>query len=60
MSDLPGTTRDTIEEVVNLHGIPLRLVDTAGVRHAADRIEAAGTERTVAHIEAADLLREIR
>lgn len=59
VSDLPGTTRDTIEEVVNLHGIPLRLVDTAGVRHAADRIEAAGIQRTVAQIEAADLLLEV-
>lgn len=59
VSDLAGTTRDTIEEVVNLHDIPLRLVDTAGVREATDRIEAEGIQRTVRQIEAADLLLEI-
>ncbi|MES2921623.1 MAG: tRNA uridine-5-carboxymethylaminomethyl(34) synthesis GTPase MnmE [Verrucomicrobiota bacterium] len=59
VSDIAGTTRDTIEEVVNMHGIPLRLVDTAGVREATDRIEAEGIQRTVRQIEAADLLLEI-
>jgi tRNA modification GTPase len=59
VSDIAGTTRDTIEEVINLHGIPLRLVDTAGVRAASDRIEAEGIQRTVRQIEAADLLLEI-
>lgn len=59
VSDIAGTTRDTIEEVVNLDGIPLRLVDTAGVREAEDRIEAEGIQRTVRQIEAADLLLEI-
>ncbi len=59
VSEIAGTTRDTIEETINLHGIPLRLVDTAGVREAADRIEAEGIQRTVRQIEAADLLLEI-
>ena len=59
VSDIAGTTRDTIEEVVNLHGIPLRLVDTAGVREAGDRIEAEGIQRTVRQIENADLLLEV-
>jgi len=59
VSDIAGTTRDTIEEVINLHGIPLRLVDTAGVREAADTIEAEGIQRTVRQIESADLLLEI-
>jgi tRNA modification GTPase len=59
VSDTAGTTRDTIEETINLLGIPLRLVDTAGVREAVDRIEAAGIERTVRQIEAADLLLEV-
>lgn len=59
VSDIAGTTRDTIEEIINLNGIPLRLVDTAGVREAADRIEAEGIQRTVRQIEAADLLLEI-
>lgn len=59
VSDIAGTTRDTIEEVINLHGIPLRLVDTAGVREATDLIEAQGIQRTVRQIETADLLLEI-
>jgi tRNA modification GTPase len=59
VSDIAGTTRDTIEETINLGGIPLRLVDTAGVREAADIIEAEGIQRTVRQIEAADLLLEI-
>ncbi len=59
VSDIAGTTRDTIEETINLHGIPLRLVDTAGVREAGDLIEAEGIQRTVRQIEAADLLLEI-
>jgi len=59
VSDIAGTTRDTIEEVINLHGIPLRLIDTAGVREAGDTIEAAGIQRTVRQIEGADLLLEV-
>jgi tRNA modification GTPase len=59
VSEIAGTTRDTIEETINLHGIPLRLVDTAGVREAADKIEAEGIQRTARQIEAADLLLEI-
>lgn len=59
VSEIAGTTRDTIEEIINLQGIPLRLVDTAGVREAADQIEAEGIQRTVRQIEAADLLLEI-
>lgn len=58
VSELPGTTRDTIEETVNLGGLPLRLVDTAGVRPSTDAIETAGIQRTVHQIEAADLLLE--
>ena len=59
VSDVAGTTRDTIEETINLHGLPLRLIDTAGVREAGDRIEAEGIQRTVRQIEAADLLLEV-
>jgi tRNA modification GTPase len=59
VSDLAGTTRDTIEETISLAGIPLRLVDTAGMREAADQIEAQGIQRTVRQIESADLLLEI-
>lgn len=59
VSDIAGTTRDTIEEVVNLQGIPLRLVDTAGMRESDDQIEVEGIQRTVRQIESADLLLEI-
>lgn len=56
VSEVPGTTRDTIEEVINLRGIPVRLVDTAGVRHAEDAIEREGIARTLRHLERADLV----
>jgi len=46
VSHLPGTTRDTLEEVVNLRGIPVRLIDTAGIRPSRDLLENAGIERT--------------
>jgi tRNA modification GTPase len=59
VSDIAGTTRDTIEETINLDGIPLRLVDTAGVRESADHLEAQGIERTLKQIEAADLVIEV-
>jgi tRNA modification GTPase len=56
VSELPGTTRDSIEEVINLRGIPLRLVDTAGVRDSLDAIERQGIARTMRHLEGADLV----
>jgi tRNA modification GTPase len=59
VSDIAGTTRDTIEETINLDGIPLRLVDTAGVRESADQLEAQGIERTLKQIESADLVIEV-
>ncbi|MBV8489185.1 MAG: tRNA uridine-5-carboxymethylaminomethyl(34) synthesis GTPase MnmE [Candidatus Eremiobacteraeota bacterium] len=46
VSELPGTTRDTIEEAIAIDGVAVRLVDTAGLREHADRIEAQGIERT--------------
>lgn len=56
VSELPGTTRDTIEEVINLRGIPLRLIDTAGVRESVDVIEREGMARTLQNVERADLV----
>lgn len=56
VTDIPGTTRDTIEEYVNLHGAALRLLDTAGIRtEAADAAEQIGIERTMENIVLADL-----
>lgn len=51
-----GTTRDTIEEGVNLNGIPLRLIDTAGIREAEGSIEREGIARSRAEIEGAELI----
>ena len=46
VSDVPGTTRDTVEETVRLGGVRLRLVDTAGLRETGDRVEALGVQRS--------------
>ncbi len=46
VSEIPGTTRDAIEEALVVDGVPVRLIDTAGIRSHADRLEAAGIERT--------------
>jgi tRNA modification GTPase len=59
VSDVAGTTRDTIEEVINLKGIPLRLIDTAGVRESDDVVELAGIARTSKQMEDADLILEV-
>ena len=56
VSDIAGTTRDTIEEVLHIRGIPFRLIDTAGIREAQDQIEAIGVQRTMEKIEQAALL----
>lgn len=53
VSELPGTTRDTIEETIVVDDVPLRLVDTAGIRAHADRLEASGIERTNRALEKA-------
>ncbi len=55
VSATPGTTRDTIEEFVNVRGLPLRLIDTAGLRDTADPLEAAGIARTRHTLASADL-----
>ncbi len=55
VSPTPGTTRDTIEERVNVRGLPLRLIDTAGLRDTLDPLEAAGIERTRNTLARADL-----
>ncbi len=52
----PGTTRDVIEEQIDLAGVPLRLLDTAGIRHTDDEIERLGVERSRGAQQAADLL----
>lgn len=59
VSKQPGTTRDTIEEVINLRGIPIRLLDTAGLRDSADEIEREGMARTEKSLVGADLLLQV-
>jgi tRNA modification GTPase len=55
VSDIPGTTRDTIEELLAIDGVPVRLIDTAGIRSHADRLESRGIARTKAALESADV-----
>jgi tRNA modification GTPase len=56
VTPIPGTTRDTVEEVANLHGIPLHLIDTAGITPTDDPIEQIGVQRSRAAAESADLI----
>lgn len=56
VSELPGTTRDTVEESIVVDGVPVRLIDTAGIRAHADRLEAAGIERTMRAIAQAQIV----
>jgi tRNA modification GTPase len=56
VSHIPGTTRDTIEEVLNIQGINFRLIDTAGIREATDTIEQMGVQRTMEKISQSALL----
>ena len=56
VSHIPGTTRDTIEELLNINGISFRLIDTAGIREATDAIEQIGVERTMEKISQSALL----
>ena len=55
VTDIPGTTRDSISESINVNGIPISLIDTAGVRASEDAIERIGIERTRQSIADADL-----
>ena len=55
VTDIPGTTRDTVSEIASLNGIPVKLVDTAGIREGSDLVERLGIERTHQAVADADL-----
>ena len=56
VSDIAGTTRDTIEELININGVDFRLIDTAGIREASDTIEKMGIEKTLEKINQSSIL----
>lgn len=56
VTDIPGTTRDIIEEYVNIDGIPLKIVDTAGIRETSDIVEQIGVDRAKKTVQEADLI----
>ena len=56
VADLPGTTRDVLREHLNLDGLPINIIDTAGLRHSEDRIELEGIRRARSEIARADLV----
>ncbi|MBQ6742138.1 MAG: tRNA uridine-5-carboxymethylaminomethyl(34) synthesis GTPase MnmE [Bacteroidales bacterium] len=60
VSDIPGTTRDTIEETLTLDGITFRFIDTAGLRHSDDCVETLGVERSKKAVEQADIVLYLR
>ncbi len=56
VTEIPGTTRDVIEEYVNVRGVPLRLIDTAGIRETEDIVEKIGVDRSRQALKEADLI----
>jgi len=56
VTSIAGTTRDTVEEVANIHGIPLHLIDTAGITPTDDPVEQMGVQRSRAAAESADII----
>lgn len=56
VTDIPGTTRDTIEEYIDLGGVSIKLIDTAGIRDTEDVVESIGVSKSISLIESADLV----
>ncbi|MEG2172834.1 MAG: tRNA uridine-5-carboxymethylaminomethyl(34) synthesis GTPase MnmE [Desulfovibrionaceae bacterium] len=56
VTDIPGTTRDFLEEMLDIHGLPVRLTDTAGLRHSEDVVENLGVARSRERVDAADVV----
>ena len=56
VTEVPGTTRDIIEEVINIEGIPIKIIDTAGIRETEDQVEKMGVEKSEEFLTQADLV----
>lgn len=56
VTEIPGTTRDTLEEMININGIPVRLIDTAGIRDSNNIIEKEGVRRSLETIKGSDII----
>jgi tRNA modification GTPase len=56
VTEVPGTTRDVLEEYLNISGMPLKVLDTAGIRHTHDAVEQEGVRRSLAAIGSADIV----
>lgn len=56
VTDIPGTTRDSIDEYITVRGIPIHIIDTAGIRETTDKIEKIGVDRAKQYMESADLV----
>ncbi len=56
VTEVPGTTRDVLEEYINIEGVPLRILDTAGIRHSHDVVEQEGVRRALEVVESADIV----
>lgn len=56
VSPIPGTTRDAVEEIINLRGIPIRIVDTAGISKTKDVVEKEGVKKSKHYLEMADIV----
>ncbi|MDE2599121.1 MAG: tRNA uridine-5-carboxymethylaminomethyl(34) synthesis GTPase MnmE [Rhodocyclaceae bacterium] len=59
VTDVAGTTRDTLRETIQIEGIPLHIIDTAGLRETEDKVERIGIERTWSEIEKADIVLQL-
>jgi len=56
VTDIPGTTRDVIEEYININGLPIKIIDTAGIRETSDIVEKIGVDRAKKYLEEAEMV----